>query len=128
MKRSTDRILTTHTGSLPRPDDLLGLLWAKEDGNPGAEDQFRRRLPGAVAECVRQQVDAGIDIPSDGEFGKTSVFNYIVSRVDGFEVTREEGRQQFPEPDFPGFPAWRNANRMAASRQTFWRRAVCVGP
>ncbi|HLF72541.1 MAG TPA: epoxyalkane--coenzyme M transferase, partial [Dehalococcoidia bacterium] len=67
MKRSTDRILTTHVGSLPRPADLVEMLMAKDQGrlqNPAA---LESRVRGAVAECVRLQTDAGIDIVNDGE-------------------------------------------------------------
>jgi 5-methyltetrahydropteroyltriglutamate--homocysteine methyltransferase len=91
MKRSQECILTTHTGSLPRPVDLLDLLWAKEDGKTGADEAFRSRLPSAVSEIVQAQSESGIDVPSDGELGKTSFFNYVVSRIDGFETVPSEG-------------------------------------
>jgi 5-methyltetrahydropteroyltriglutamate--homocysteine methyltransferase len=127
MRRSEQRILTTHTGSLPRPDDLLELLWAKEDGVAGADEKFRARLPSAVAETVKLQTDAGIDVPSDGELGKTSFFNYVTSRLSGFEVVGP--RPAFrPDPDFPGYQEWRNANRPASSRVPFARQTVCTGP
>ena len=128
MKRSQGRTLTTHTGSLPRPDDLLELLWDKEDGQPGAGQKFRDRLPSAVSETVRLQAAAGIDVPSDGELGKTSFYNYVTSRVDGFEVVGSGGSTIPPDPDFPGYQAWRTANRPAAGRQAFGRQTVCVGP
>jgi 5-methyltetrahydropteroyltriglutamate--homocysteine methyltransferase len=128
MKRSHDRILTTHAGSLPRPDDLLDLLWAKEDAKPGAAEGFRDRLPSAVSEIVSLQADAGIDVPSDGELGKTSFFNYVPARIDGFEVVPSQGAGIPPDPDFPGFQAWRNANRPTPARQAFGRQTVCVGP
>jgi 5-methyltetrahydropteroyltriglutamate--homocysteine methyltransferase len=127
MKRSQDRILTTHTGSLPRQDDLLDLLWAKEDGRPGADERFRARLPSAVAEVVQSQVDAGSDVPSDGELGKTSFFNYVTSRLDGFEVVGTFP-PMIPDRDFPGYAEWRTANRPARAREPFRRRTACVGP
>ena len=70
MKHSTDRILTTHVGSLPRPDDMLEVLTAKMRGQPVDEQALDARLPGAVADIVRQQVDHGLDVIDDGEVGK----------------------------------------------------------
>ena len=70
MKRSTDRILTTHVGSLPRTDDILGMLEAKLAGRAVDEREFEKRLPGAVAEIVGQQVRTGLDVVNDGEMGK----------------------------------------------------------
>ncbi len=128
MKRSDGRFLTTHTGSLPRPDDLLQTLWDREDGKPGAAEALRARLPGAVQEIVRQQADAGIDVPSDGELGKTSFVHYVTSRIEGFEVIDVQNPAVRPDPDFPGYAAWRNANRPAAPRVPFAARTACVGP
>jgi 5-methyltetrahydropteroyltriglutamate--homocysteine methyltransferase len=128
MKRSETRILTTHTGSLPRPDDLLELLWAKEDGVAGAAEKFESRLPSAILETVKAQADAGIDIPSDGELGKTSFFNYVTNRLEGFEVLDAPGPGVRPDPDFPGYQQWRSANRPAPARLPFARQTVCVGP
>ena len=72
MKRSTDRILTTHVGSLPRPADLLDVVQAKEQGKRVDEKAHAARLRGAVAEIVHKQIELGIDIVDDGEFGKPS--------------------------------------------------------
>jgi 5-methyltetrahydropteroyltriglutamate--homocysteine methyltransferase len=82
MKRSTDRILTTHTGSLPRPDDLAQLMFAKEDGLdvPGLDERVR----SAVAEIVRRQVETGIDVVNDGEMSKPSYATYVKDRLNGF--------------------------------------------
>jgi len=77
MKRRTDRILTTHTGSLPRPDDLLEMIDARERGAPYDEQVLQDRVRTAVAGIVRQQAEAGIDIVSDGEFGKPSFATYV---------------------------------------------------
>ena len=128
MKRSQDRILTTHAGSLPRPDDLLELLWAREDGVEGAGERFRARLPRAIDEVVRLQAEAGIDVPSDGELGKSSFFNYVTARLDGFEVLESPSNVLRPDPDFPGYQAWRSANRPAPARLPFARQTVCTGP
>ena len=84
MKRSTDRILTTHTGSLPRPMDLARLLEAKDAGEPVDEAALSRMSREAVAEAVRKQVEAGIDIVSDGEQGKVGYSTYPRHRLTGF--------------------------------------------
>ncbi len=76
MKRSTDRILVTHVGSLARPDDLWKMLNAKLEGQPYDQKAFAKRLRSAVAEVVKQQVDCGIDIVNDGELGKTNFSRY----------------------------------------------------
>ena len=70
MKRSTERILTTHTGSLPRPDDLVTMLYAKDKGEVQDQGAFVARVRAAVAEIVRKQLDAGADVVNDGEVGK----------------------------------------------------------
>src|SRR5262245_65924118 len=93
MKRSTDRILTTHVGSLPRPADLLDTVRAKEGGKPIDEKAHAVRLRAAVAEVVRKQVDLGIDIIDDGEYGKPSFVSYVKERLGGFEFEREAPRQ-----------------------------------
>jgi 5-methyltetrahydropteroyltriglutamate--homocysteine methyltransferase len=75
MKRSTDRILTTHAGSLPRPPDLTRTMWDLLDGKPVDEDKLRARVREAVAEVVGKQRAAGIDIVSDGEMSKVGFSN-----------------------------------------------------
>ena len=84
MKRSTERFLTTHTGSLPRPDDLVRTMFAKEEGVPVDPAALGARIAGAVAEIVAKQVEAGIDIVNDGEMSKPSYATYIKDRLDGF--------------------------------------------
>ena len=71
MRTSTDRILTSHAGSLPRPDELIEANRAREAGQATDEDEFQRKLRAAVGDVVRHQRDLGIDIPGDGEFGKS---------------------------------------------------------
>src|SRR5438270_7218918 len=85
MKRSTTRILTSHTGSLARPADLLEMLRAKINGRAYDENAFAKRLRTAVADVVEQQVHNGIDIPSDGEQGKAMFADYVADRISGFE-------------------------------------------
>ena len=72
MKRSTERILTTHTGSLPRPADLAAMLYASQSGNAVEQAALEARVRAAVAEVVQKQVEAGVDVVSDGEQGKSA--------------------------------------------------------
>ena len=87
MKRSTNRFLTTHTGSLPRPEDLIRMMYAKEEGVPVDPDALARRVASAVEELVRKQADAGVDIVNDGEMSKPSYATYIKDRLAGFGGT-----------------------------------------
>ncbi len=84
MQRSTDRFLTTHTGSLPRPDDLIRMMFAKEEGVPVDGPALAARIRSAVAEVVGKQVEAGIDIVDDGEMSKPSYATYVKDRLAGF--------------------------------------------
>jgi len=84
MKRSTERILTTHTGSLPRPPELVSMLEGKEDGLDYNQKDFDQLVRSAVADIVKLQVEAGIDIISDGEQGKPSFATYVKDRLNGF--------------------------------------------
>ena len=90
MKHSTDRILTTHAGSLPRPPELLALL---QSGDASALEQGDNtgRLRGAVREIVQQQINLGIDVIDDGEYGKPSFVSYINERLDCYEVDTHAG-------------------------------------
>jgi 5-methyltetrahydropteroyltriglutamate--homocysteine methyltransferase len=85
MKRSVDRILTTHTGSLPRPSDLIAMMREKENGRPYDQDAFSSRVRQAVLDTVRRQCKLGIDIPSDGEQSKSGFTSYQTERFGGFE-------------------------------------------
>src|SRR6516225_4233898 len=85
MKRSSERILCTHTGSLPRPADLLTMLQRKESGEAIDPAAFAIRVRSAVAEVVHQQMAAGVDIVNDGEMGKPSYSTYVKDRLSGFE-------------------------------------------
>ena len=126
MKRSTDRILTTHTGSLPRPPDVIELLRAKENGEPLDQAAFDARLRSAVDEVVKLQAGAGVDIPSDGELGKPSFFQYVRNRLAGLEGVNSEPRLNL-DPDFPGYAEWR-AGRGIAQIGLMAGRPECVGP
>ncbi len=102
MRRSIERFLTTHTGSLPRPDDLVRMMFAKEEGVPVDEPALQSRIRTAVAEVARKQVAAGIDLVNDGEVSKPSYATYIKDRLAGFggasaPVTRYQDLADFPE-------------------------------
>jgi 5-methyltetrahydropteroyltriglutamate--homocysteine methyltransferase len=122
MKRSTDRILTTHAGSLARPPDLLEMLRAKAADQPYDHEALGRRVRTAVAEVVRQQIDAGVDVVSDGEEGKPGFANYVKDRLTGI-VAREGMRPRIfsDRAEFPDF-------QPPAAGSIGLRRLVCTGP
>ncbi len=91
MKRSEHRILTTHVGSLIRPQNLRDLAAASEKG-PAEMERYQSALRDGVAEVVKQQARTGIDIVSDGEYGKHSWSNYILKRITGFEIRPDQKR------------------------------------
>ena len=99
MKRSTDRILTTHAGSLPRPEDLTRMMWDIIDQKPVDQAKLDARVKEAVAEVVKKQLAAGIDIISDGEMSKIGFSNYVMQRFSGFA-----NRAQFMATDLADFP------------------------
>jgi len=123
MKLSTDRILTTHVGSLPRPQDVVDLLMAREQGQPFDPAQFEQTMARAVDEVVRQQVALGLDVVSDGETSKISYATYIKDRLSGF--AGDHPRQI--ALDLQAFPEFRTRMAVFAGKQTFKRQA-CVGP
>ena len=84
MQRSVDRILTTHTGSLPRPEDLTRTMFAREEGVPVDSAALAARIRSAVAEVVRKQAEVGLDVINDGEFSKPSYATYVKDRLAGF--------------------------------------------
>ena len=130
MHLSTDRILTTHVGSLPRPDDLFELMLARMDGEPVDEQAYAARVKRAVADSVREQAAAGLDVVSDGEMGKPSFITYAAQRLAGLE--KREGSRPSPfantreTRDFPDYYQSTIAQQVSARR----RRAlvVCTGP
>jgi 5-methyltetrahydropteroyltriglutamate--homocysteine methyltransferase len=117
-----DRILATHTGSLTRPPDLLAFLSARDRGEDIDEAAYDETLRGAVADVVRRQAEAGIDVPDDGEMGKASWITYLYERVSGLEarpVTLEGASMLPPSRDrqaFPGAYAALDALDEAATR------------
>jgi 5-methyltetrahydropteroyltriglutamate--homocysteine methyltransferase len=127
MQRSTDRILTTHAGSLPMPPDLGEMLRAKEAGQPYDAPALQRRLASAVAAAVQKQAENGIDIITDGEQSKASFTTYLSERLAGIETrpgavaraVSDRQRQDFPEH----FAAQRAAAPGLGRRQFY-----CIGP
>jgi 5-methyltetrahydropteroyltriglutamate--homocysteine methyltransferase len=103
MIRSTERFLTTHTGSLPRPDDLIRMMYAKEEGVPVDPAALAVRVRSAVAEIVKKQADAGIDLVNDGELSKPSYATYVKDRLGGFGGTGNT----FVYQDLDDFPKLR---------------------
>ena len=127
MQRSTERILTTHAGSLPRPRDLLGLVRSRARGERIDETAFQARLRQAVGEIVRKQAALGIDVVDDGEFGKPSFVTYVRERLGG--LTRQEGERQSPwirSREAISFPEFYKAQAGAVNaRQALM---ACTGP
>jgi len=132
MKRSTDRILTTHVGSLPRPEDLRALVQKKAQGEALDDAAFAARVKSAVAETVSRQCEAGIDIVADGEQGRVGFIPYVNERLAGIESDRTaqpanywwESREY---KAFPEFYAW-TASMPGTAGQTGRTRWVCTGP
>ena len=100
MKHSVDRFLTTHTGSLPRPDDLIRMMFAREEGVPVDRAALGARIRSAVAEVVGKQAKAGIAVVNDGELSKPSYATYIKDRLNGFGGT-SQALQYRDLVDFP---------------------------
>src|SRR4249920_3385023 len=103
MKRSTDRILTTHVGSLPRSKEVVDLLVRREQGEPYDEAEFDRIMADAVAETVRKQDEIGIDIVSDGETSKIGYATYIKDRLTGFGTDEYVPKVHLDVADYPDF-------------------------
>src|SRR3982751_49911 len=101
MKGSRDRIRTTHTGSLPRPVEILEAMHARFEGGLLDEAAYEAALAKHVAEIVRKQVEAGIDVVSDGECSKPSFRTYLADRIGGFEPRIPQGGIPMPSPVDP---------------------------
>lgn len=116
------RILTTHAGSLPRPDDLVEMIWAGIEGNPVDQAALDQRLQNAVEDIVQKQREVGIDVVSDGELGKPGFSTYVNDRFSGFA-----GRSEFQADDVADFPnlAMRLFATPAMAHLVF---SNCVGP
>ena len=139
MKRSTDRILTTHVGSLARPHELAAILRSKDRGQPYDGAAYPTLVRGAVADVVRKQTDAGVDVVTDGEQGKASFFGYVVERFDGFSrktaPAGQEGNPRGGSREYEAFPeyyAWSEriaewAGGRGGDRNRYGVH-VCTGP
>jgi 5-methyltetrahydropteroyltriglutamate--homocysteine methyltransferase len=110
MSSDAGQIQTTHTGSLPRPDDLIRTMWAKGDGVPIDDGALARRVTAAVHEVVARQVDAGVSVVNDGEMSKPSYATYVKDRLHGFGGESEESYFFADLVDYP-----RSAELVAAN-------------
>jgi 5-methyltetrahydropteroyltriglutamate--homocysteine methyltransferase len=132
MKRSTDRILTTHCGSLARPKDLLVLMKAKVNAEPYDETAFSRLVQSAVAEVIHKQVESGVDIVTDGEQGKPGFFAYVRERLAGFEPKgAERGARKEWAAEVAAFPEYYEqyfSRRMMGGSIAPRIPIVCTGP
>jgi 5-methyltetrahydropteroyltriglutamate--homocysteine methyltransferase len=123
MRLSTDRILTTHVGSMPRPQKLVDALLRKDRGETYDVAEFDKTIEDAIAAVVARQSLAGIDIPSDGEASKVSYSTYMMDRLTGFggDNQRKVALDLAPYPEFR-----EKMGRMTGSQE--FRRASCIGP
>ncbi|MCW5771667.1 MAG: cobalamin-independent methionine synthase II family protein [Rhodospirillaceae bacterium] len=132
MPRSTNRILTSHVGSLPRPKPLLDLMKARLTGEGGPVDEaaYQRTVTQAVADIVKQQVECGIDIVADGEMSKSGFYMYARQRLSGFEPRPDEKIDLFKaERDaFPEYYAAYLGERMSEGRLVKPVPLYCTGP
>jgi 5-methyltetrahydropteroyltriglutamate--homocysteine methyltransferase len=124
MKASADRILTTHVGSLPRPQDVVDLLFAQDRGESCDPTKFNDTMARAVGDAVRRQSEVGLDVVNDGEMSKISYATYIRHRLTGFEV----GSVPRATPqDLDDYPEYRD--KIAAAGATpKYVRPICRGP
>jgi 5-methyltetrahydropteroyltriglutamate--homocysteine methyltransferase len=123
VRTSTDRILTTHVGSLPRSSAVVEMLFARENGEPYDAGAFDRVMTAAVAETVKRQVGIGLDSVSDGETSKISYATYIKDRLSGFAGDNE----RLIAADLQPYPEFRAKLALFAGKQSF-KRQSCVGP
>ncbi len=123
MKRSTDRILTTHCGSLPRPADLLEMLMAKDHGTFTDLPAFETRVRSAIAECVGLQTESGLDVVNDGEWSKSDYSTYVKDRFTGFEGESTPQSPSRDMADFPEFAPYRTGGGLGGIT-----RPSCNGP
>jgi 5-methyltetrahydropteroyltriglutamate--homocysteine methyltransferase len=130
IQQNTDRIQTTHIGSLPRPHPLLDLMKAKFAGQPYNERTYDGMLTEAVNQVVRRQIECGIDIVTDGEFSKPGFFTYIQERLDGFERRPDQKMKLFQQEveAFPEYYAEYFKQAMMGGAIVSLAPVVCVGP
>ena len=129
MQTSTNRILTTHTGSLPRPKPLIDVILRREQGEAIDAASFEAATANAVDEVVARQVAAGIDVVSDGEMSKPSYTTYIRHRVEGIEPdprAAEKGRDIMIGRDLLAHPDFARARRISPRRRFPAASARCA--
>ncbi len=130
MKRSTERILTTHVGSLARPTELLDTMKERENGRPYDAELLDQQIREAVADRVSRQVESGIDIVTDGEMSKVSFLGYVKDRLGGFELDMGPSRMaaswQKEVDDFPEY--YEEYFKKYSSTVAPLRRIICKGP
>ena len=130
MKRSSERILTTHAGALPQPADLRQMHAAQLGGQPGDREAFAKRVRSAVAEVIQKQLDCGLDIINDGEVGKSNFSRYARERLGGFierEVKPEDRASTIFARDMVEFGDY-FTKRTGSNRGDNLRRVFCNGP
>lgn len=130
MKHSTERILTTHAGSLPQPDELKAMTVARNSGQPYDQEALQRLVRTAVAEVVKKQVECGLDIINDGELGKPNFSRYARERLSGF-VERSAKPEERPSTifgrDIKEFPQYFQKRLTTVRGENVWR-VFCTGP
>jgi len=130
LQQNTDRIQTTHVGSLPRPHRLLDAMKAKYAGEAYDDAAYRSALRAAVADAVREQAQCGIDIVTDGEFSKPGFFTYIRERLEGFEA-RPGLKPKLFQMEVEAFPEYYEQyfkQAMLGGAILPFAPVVCVGP
>jgi 5-methyltetrahydropteroyltriglutamate--homocysteine methyltransferase len=130
IQQNNGRIQTTHIGSLPRPHDLLDIMKAKFAKQPYDDKAYQAKLSKAVADCVRKQVDCGIDFVTDGEFSKPGFFTYVQERLEGFEARPNQKLILFQKEvsSFPEYYAEYFKQAMMGGTIVPITPVVCVGP
>ena len=130
LQQNTDRIQTTHIGSLPRPHAVLDMMKAKLAGQPYDQKLYAATITKAVADSVRKQVDCGIDIVTDGEVSKPGFFTYIQERLEGFESRPKQKMLLFQQEvaAFPEYYAQYFKDAMMGGAIVPLSPVVCVAP
>jgi 5-methyltetrahydropteroyltriglutamate--homocysteine methyltransferase len=122
MKRSSDRILSTHTGSLPRPQSLIAMLEGRAQQDIDRSAEFEKEVESAAAQIVRKQIDSGVDVVNDGEVSKVGYSTYVTERLTGFKGSSKMAR---PQVEVASFPEYYGAQPTAGAGVV---RPVCNGP
>ncbi|HYQ95209.1 MAG TPA: hypothetical protein VEP70_10325, partial [Burkholderiales bacterium] len=134
MIRSTDRILTTHAGALPRSDELRRMVLARVEGQPHDAAALAANLKSEVAEVVRKQIACGIDSVNDGELGKSNFTNYVRERIAGIEIRDyrpgvDSAPLDITARDLRQFPRYFGAGKGTLTGAAMRKRlSCCVSP